>query len=158
MGRQACWTSRTRSNPWAAELEKAGEELVPEAEDSGEDAASRGEDPSGEEEASRDASPSGSPVGSPRDVPHGEELQDSSSSGDDDAFCVARSRRVADSEEGSGNRGGRREPRTKAVHDMDASARRGASREDAGGPQEGARASGPQTQRVKKRVWRAANE
>ena len=44
------------SNPWAAELEQVGETPEPEeAEDSGEDGAQRGDNPSGEERASRSA-------------------------------------------------------------------------------------------------------
>ena len=66
------------------------------------------------------------------------------SSSDEGAFRVARSRRIVEGEEeGSDNGGGRREPRTKAIHDRDASAERGAPREDAGGPQEGAGAVAP---------------
>ena len=127
-----------------------------EAEDSG---APGGDNPSGEEGASRGANPSGGSDGSPRDAPHGEDLQDSSSSGDDDAFRVARSRRIAEGEEEeSGNGGGCREPRTKAFHDRYALAGRGAPQEDAARPQEEARASGPQPLKAKKRVWRAADE
>ena len=72
---------------------------------------------------------------------------------------MARSRRIEEGEEeGSGNEGGRREPRTKAFHDKNASAGRGAPREDAGRPQEETRASIPQPPKAKKRVWRASDE
>ena len=99
-------------------------------------------------------------VSSPRGAPHGEDPQESSSSDDENAFRVARSRCIAEGEEeeGSGNGGGRREPRTKALHDRNASAGRGAPREDAGRPQEEARASNTQPPKAKKRVWRAADE
>ena len=156
MGHQARRTPRARSNPWAAEPEQVGETPeLEEAEDSGEDLSPRGD----EDGASRSGNPSGGSVGSPG-VPHEEDLQEVSSSGDEDAFRVARSRRIVEGEEeeGSGNRGGRREPRTKAFHDRNASAGRDAPREDAGGPQEEARASVPQPPKGKKRVWKAADE
>ena len=150
-----------RTNPWAAEPELMDESPEPDvAEDSGEDEASRGADPFGEDEASRGADPSGGDAGSSRSAPAGEDLQVISSSGDDDAFRVAHSRRIneGEEEEWSGNRGGHREPRTKALHDRNASAGRDTPREDAGGPQEEARASSPQPPKAKKRVWRAADE
>ena len=101
---------------------------MPEAEDA---------EDSGEGEAPRGTNPSGGSVGSSGDAPPEEDLQEASSSGDNDAFRVACSRRIEEGEEEeSGNGGGRREPRTKAFHDRNASAGRGAPREDAGGPQE----------------------
>ena len=136
-----------------------GETPEPEkAKDSGEDEAQRGDNPSGKDGASRSANPSGGSIGSPGGTPHGEDLQESSSSDDEDTFRVAHSRRIVEGEEESGNGGRRREPRTKALHDRNASAGRGAPREDTAGPQEEARASNPQPPKAKKRVWVIADE
>ena len=80
------------------------------------------------------------------------------SSGDEeDAFRVARSRRV-DEEETSGGGGGRCEPRSKAIHDRRAATARSAPRVEAGAPQEEAGASNTQPSKAKKRVWLMADE
>ena len=132
----------------SADLEQVGD--VPESEEV---------EDSGEEEAPRGTNPSGGSIGSSGNAPPEEDLQEASSSGDNDAFCVACSRRIEEGEEEeSGNGGGRREPRTKAFHDRNASTGRGAPQEDAARPQEEARTSGPQPLKAKKRVWRAADE
>ena len=146
-----------RSNPWAAEQEQVGDALEPdEDEESGEDEASRGANPSGEDEASRGADPSGGDAGS-RNAPPGVDLQEISSSGDEDAFRVVRSQRPTE-EEGS-NRRGRHEPRTKALHDTGiGAASRDAPPEEATAPPETAGASTLQPPKGKKRVWRAADE
>ena len=81
-----------------------------------------------------------------------------SSSDDGDAFRVAPSRRAAEEEEEGSSKGGRCEPRSKAIHDRRAAVARGAPREEVGAPQEEARASSPQPPKAKKRVWRMADE
>ena len=75
-----------------------------------------------------------------------------SSSDEEDAFRVARSRRVEE-EETSGGGGGRSEPRSKAIHDRSAATSRGAPREEARAPQGEAGESNTQPPRAKKRVW-----
>ena len=80
-----------------------------------------------------------------------------SSSSDEDPSRGAPSRRTVEEEE-SGGKGGRREPRSKSAHDRDTVAARGAPREEAGAPREGARASSPQPPKAKKRVWKMADE
>ena len=79
-------------------------------------------------------------------------------SSDEDPPQGAPSRHTAEEEEESSGRGGRREPRTKAAHDKDTGAARGAPREEAGAPREGARANSPQPPKAEKRVWRMAGE
>ena len=81
-----------------------------------------------------------------------------SSSGNEDAFRVAPSRRTAEEGEESGSGGGRCEPRSKAIHDRRAAAARGAPHEEAGAPQEEVGASNTQPPKAKKRVWRMADE
>ena len=90
-------------------------------------------------------------------APPEEDLQVISSSSDEDAARGAPSQRTAEEEDCS-SRGGRREPRSKAAHDRDAAATRGAPREEAGAPPEGARAISPQLSKAKKRVWKMADE
>ena len=80
------------------------------------------------------------------------------SSDEENAFRVARSRRVEEEEETSGGRGGRSEPRSKAVHDRSAAAARSAPREEAGAPQEEVGASNTQPPKAKKRVWVLTDE
>ena len=83
----------------------------------------------------------------------------SSSDGDEeDNFRVARSRRVEEEEEPSGGRGGRSEPRSKAVHDRSAATARGAPREETRAPQREAGASNTPPPKAKKRVWVLADE
>ena len=158
-----------RPNPWAAEPESMGEAPEPEeAEESeeasrgedpsGEDEASRGTGPGGEDEAPRGANPSRGSASSSRSAPVEVDLQVLSSSDEEDAFRVARSRRVEEEEETSGGRGGRSEPRSKAVHDRSAATARGAPREEARAPQEEAGASNAQPPKTKKRVWVVAEE
>ena len=94
-----------------------------------------------------------------RSVPPEDDLQVISSNSDEDPPRGAPSRHTAEEEEEeSSGRGGRREPCTKAAHDRDAAAARGAPREEAGAPQEGARANSPQPPKTKKRVWKMADE
>ena len=158
-----------RPNPWAAEPECMGED--PEPEEAGEsEEASRGEDPSGEDEASRGTGPGGedeAPRGanssrgsasSLRSAPPGADFQVLSSSDEEEnAFRVARSRRIEE-EEASGDRRGRSEPCSKVVHDKGATTARGAPREEARAPQEGAGAGNTHPPRTKKRVWVVAGE
>ena len=113
---------------------------------------------SGEDEAPRGADPSGGLESYSRNAPLERDLQVISSSSDEDAARGAPSEHTAEEEEGSSGRGGRREPRTKAAHDKDAAATRGAPREEAGVPPEGDRAISPQPPKAKKRVWRMADE
>ena len=120
-----------RSNKWAAELEQMDE--LSEADDA---------EDSGDGEASGGADPSGGPASSSRSVPPEDDLQVISSSSDEDPPRGAPSRRTAEEEESSG-KGGRRETRTKSAHDRDTVAARGAPREEAGAPREGARATSP---------------
>ena len=136
-----------RTNPWAAELEHMDESPEP---DEGED--------SGEDEASRGAGPSRGSACSPKSVPPEVDLQVISSGDDGDVFHVAPPRRAADEEEESSSKGGRCEPRSKAIHDRRAAVARGAPREEVGAPQEEAKASSPQPPKEKKRVWRMADE
>ena len=81
-----------------------------------------------------------------------------SSSDEENAFRVARSRRVEEEEETSGDRRGRSEPRSKVIHDRSAATVRGAPREEARTPQEEAGASNAQPPKTKKRVWVVAGE
>ena len=140
-----------RPNPWAVEPESMGEGPEPEETEES-DGGSRGEDPSGEGEASRGTGPGGedeAPRGadlsrgstsSPGSVPPEVDLQVLSSSEKENAFRVARSRRV-EKEETSGGRGERSKPRSKAIHDRSAATARGAPRMEAKTPQEEAQAS-----------------
>ena len=144
-----------------------GESPEPEGAEESEKAL-RGEDPSGEGEASRDAeagedeaskgaNPSRGSASSSRSAPAEEDLQVLSSSDEEDTFRVACSRRVEE-EETSGDRRGRSEPRSKAVHDRRAATARSAPREEARTPREEAGASSVQPPRTKKRVWVVAGE
>ena len=157
-----------RPNPWAAEPESMGEAPEPEEAEESEE-VSRGENPSGEDEASRDAeagedeapkgaNPSRGSASSSRSAPAEVDLQVLSSSDEENAFRVARSRRVEEEEETSGGRRGRSEPRSKAIHDRSATTARGAPREEARTPQEEAGASNTQPPRAKKRVWVVTGE
>ena len=160
-----------RPNPWAAEPEymdespkpeeveeSGGEEASRGADPSSEDEASRSADPVGEGEASRGADPSRGSAGSSRSAPAEVDLQVISSSDEEDAFRVARSRRVGEEEETSGSGGGRCEPRSKAIHDRRAAVARSAPHEEARAPQEEAGASNTQPPKAKKRVWRMVDE
>ena len=142
------------------ELEEAEEsEEASRGEDpSGEEEASRGTGPGGEDKAPRGANPSRGSASSSRSAPVEADLQVLSSSDEEDNFRVARSRRVEEEEETSGGKGGRSEPRSKAVHDRRAATARGAPREEARTPQEEAGASNAQPPRTKKRVWVVAGE
>ena len=115
---------RPRNNPWAAAAEEqVGESPEPaETEDSGEDEALGGADPSG------------GLASSSRSAPPEENLQVISSSTDEDPSHGAPSRRTAEEEGESRGKGGRREPRSKYAHDRDAAAARGAPRKEAGAP------------------------
>ena len=82
---------------------------------------------SGEGEASGGADPSGGLASSSRSAAPGEDLQVISSGSDEDATHGAPSKCTAEEEEEESNdKGGHREPRTKAAHDKDAGAARGA--------------------------------
>ena len=81
------------------------------------------------------------------------DLQVLSSSDEENAFCVARSKRIEEEKETSSGGGGRSEPRSKAIHNRCAATARSAPREEARAPPEGAGASNTQPPRVKKRVW-----
>ena len=73
---------------------------------------------------------------------------------EENTFRVARSRRVEEEEEEtSGGKGGRSEPRSKAVHDRSAAMARGAPHGETRTPQEEAGASKTQPPKTKKRVW-----
>ena len=121
---------------------------------------SRGEDHSGEEEeeASRGADPSRGSASSSRSAPVEVDLQVLSSSDEEDTFRVARSRRVEEEEETSGDRRGRSEPRSKAIQDRSAATVRGTPREEARAPQEEVGARNTQPPRAKKRVWVVTGE
>ena len=86
-------------------------------------------------------------------APPEEDLQVISSSSDEDP-----PRGAAVEEKDSGGKGGRREPRSKLTHDRDAGPARDAPRKEAGAPREGTRANSPQPTKVKKRVWKMADE
>ena len=139
----------------AAESEEASRGEDP----SDEDVASRGTEAS-EDEASKGANPSRGSASSSRSAPVEADLQVLSSSDEEDAFRVARSRRVEEDEEEepSGGRGGRSEPRSKAVHDRSAATARGAPREETRAPQREAGASNTQPPKAKKRVWVMGDE
>ena len=137
-----------RNNPWAAAAEEQVGELPEPAET----------EDSGENEAPEGADPSGGLASSSRSAAPGEDLQVISFGSDEDAAHGDPSKRTVEEEGESSGRGGRREPRTKASHDKDAAVARSAPREEAGAPPEGARASSPQPPKTKKRVWRMADE
>ena len=99
-----------------------------------EDEASTGAKPVGEDGAAMGANPSRGSASSSRSVHADVDLQVLSSSDEEDAFCVARSRRVEEEKETSGGGGGRSEPRSKAIHDRSAATARGAPREEARTP------------------------
>ena len=84
----------------------------------------RGANPVGEDEASRGANPSRGSASSSRSAPAEVDLQVLSSSDEEDAFHVARSRHVEEEEETSGGGGGRSEARSKAIHDRSAATAR----------------------------------
>ena len=109
-------------------------------------------------EAPRGANPSRGSTNPSRSAPIEDDLQVLSSSDEEDNFRVARSRRVEEEEETSGGKGGRSEPRSKAVHDRSAATARGAPREVARTPQEEAGASNTQPPKTKKRVWVVTGE
>ena len=90
-------------------------------------------------------------------MPPGEDLQEISSGSDEDAFRVVRSQRPMEGERSS-DTGGRREPRTKVLHDRSASAGRDAPHREAAAPLEEAGAGTLQPPTGKKRVWRATDE
>ena len=84
-------------------------------------------------------------------MPPAADLQEISSSSDEDASRMVRSQRPTEGERGSGPEG-RLEPRTKILHD------RNAPHEEAAAPPEEAGASTLQPPKGKKRVWRATDE
>ena len=112
---------------------------------------------SAEEEAPGSEDPTGEDTGSSRSVLAGVDLQVLSSSDEEGAFHVVRSRRVEEEETSGGGRG-RCEPRSKAVHDRRDATARGIPRAETGAAREEAGASHTQPPKAKKRVWVMAGE
>ena len=137
-----------RGNPWAADLEELEESSESEeVEGSGEEAG-----------PSRRAETSGSRASSSRSAAPEAEPEVISSGSEEEPPRRAPSRSAVEEEEEERRaREGRREPRTKAVHDKDAAASQSAPGEGAEAPQGGARAHTSKPTKAKRRVWRMAD-
>ena len=134
-------------NPWAADLEEMDESSgSEEVEEAGEAEPSRGTGPSRSRASS---SRSAAPEAEPEVISSGSEEEPSRQALSQSA--------VEEEEEECKAREGRREPRTKAVHDKDAVATQGAPEEGAEVSQGGARAHTSKPPKAKRKVWRMAD-